>query len=279
MSQVVRSERMQLRIDSKLIEVAHLTLPGADDTILLLHEALGSIDYWKDFPERLAVATGSNVLVYSRAGHGHSEGPLEVRTTHSYLHHVNAVIPQLLDRFAIPDPVVYGHSEGACIALLFAAESRSVKAVIAESPFLVAHSAAAYLTAQMDKAYAGSKLQQRLAQYHREPDAVFRSWIDWTQTLTDGEFALRPALPKISCPLLVVQGADDPFGADIHLRVIRSALPHAQHNTLPATGHMPHREQTALVLDHVSQFLAGVRNQPDHGVPLSSASPEERKIV
>src|SRR5208282_3153701 len=134
MSAQVQSQFQRLALDGKQIEVALYAAEDARVTILLLHEALGSVAYWRDFPEKLAVSVGANVLLYSRPGHGNSEGPLEERNPDYYLRQTGIVIPELLDHFGVDSAIVYGHSEGAGIAMLFAAQSDRAQTLILESP-------------------------------------------------------------------------------------------------------------------------------------------------
>jgi pimeloyl-ACP methyl ester carboxylesterase len=108
----------------------------------------------------------------------------------------------------------------------------------------------------MASAYRGSHLQQRLAQYHRDPDAVFSSWVSGVGEFSDGESPFGDFIARISCPVLVLQGAHDEFGTKRHLDAILAVLPHAQHETFADTGHLPHRQKTDAVLERVSRFLA-----------------------
>ncbi len=255
-TETLHTQHLHLPLDGKSAEVAFHSVPSAHGTILLLHEALGSVSYWKQFPHKLAQATGYNVIAYSRAGHGNSEGPLAQRTDEYYLRQVHSVIPTLLDHFAVTDPVLYGHSEGAGISLLYAASSSRIRALILESPFVVSTAAAGELIEKMAAAYPGSKLQERLAHYHQHPDEVFSSWTQWAATLNDEVFPLRDFLPKIQCPVLVLQGANDEFGTSLQLAALQAAIPNLQHETYPGTGHLPHKEQTDRVLARVSQFLS-----------------------
>jgi pimeloyl-ACP methyl ester carboxylesterase len=256
LNETLRTQHLHLSLDGKRTEVAYHSVPAAHGTILLLHEALGSVSYWKQFPHKLAQATHYNVIAYSRAGHGNSEGPLAKRTDEYYLHQVNAVIPELLDHFSVTDPVLYGHSEGSGIAMLYAASSTRIRALILESPFVISTAAAGELIARMVAAYPGSKLQERLAHYHQHPDDVFTSWTAWAATLGGEVFPLRDFLPRITCPVLVLQGANDEFGTSLQLAALQAALPNLQHETYPDTGHLPHKEQTDRVLKRVSQFLS-----------------------
>jgi pimeloyl-ACP methyl ester carboxylesterase len=255
-SEALHTQHLRLPLDGKSIEVTHHSLPSANGTILLLHEALGSVSYWKTFPQQLAHATNYNVIAYSRAGHGNSEGPLAKRTDEYFLHQVNHVIPTLLDHFSVAAPVLYGHSEGAGIAMLFAATSKHIKALILESPFVVSSADAAKLIEKMAAAYPGSKLQERLAHYHQHPDEVFASWTTWATSLGNEVFPLREFLPRITCPVLVLQGANDEFGTTVQLAALQASIPNLQHESFSDTGHLPHREQTDRVLQRVSQFLS-----------------------
>jgi pimeloyl-ACP methyl ester carboxylesterase len=263
-TETLHTQHLHLSLDGKMAEVSYHSLPTANGTILLLHEALGSVSYWKQFPHKLAHATGYNVIAYSRAGHGNSEGPLAKRTDAYYLRQVNTVIPTLLDHFSVADPVLYGHSEGAGISLLYAASSDRIRALILESPFVVSTNAAADLINQMAAAYPGSKLQERLAHYHQHPDEVFASWAQWAASLGDEVFPLRDFLPRVTCPVLALQGARDEFGTSLQLAALQAAIPNLQHETYPDTGHLPHKEQPDLVLQRVSQFLSNLPSPNQH---------------
>jgi pimeloyl-ACP methyl ester carboxylesterase len=255
------STDLQSRIEfvpllGRSVETALHQYPSAGDTILLLHEALGSVSYWKDFPEKLALATGTNVLLYSRAGQGNSEGPLAPRNRESYLREAHEVIPALLEYFQVDRPIVYGHSEGAGLAMLYAGDSQPAKMLILESPFVIALESSHRLIRNMAATYSGSHLQQRLALYHQDADAVFASWISGIDTLHENESPFEDFLPRISCPVLVLQGENDEFGTARHLNALLGALPHVEHETFADTGHLPHRQQTDAVLDRVSRFIA-----------------------
>jgi pimeloyl-ACP methyl ester carboxylesterase len=266
----LHTQHLHLSLDGKSTEVAYHSVPSAQGTILLLHEALGSVSYWKQFPHKLAQASKYNVIAYSRAGHGNSEGPLAKRTDDYYLHQVNIVIPTLLDHFSVADPVVYGHSEGAGIAMLYAASSSRIRALILESPFVISTSAAGDLIHKMSAAYPGSKLQERLAHYHQHPDEVFASWTQWAATLGEEVFPLREFLPRINCPVLVLQGDSDEFGTTLQLAALQASIPNLEHESYPDTGHLPHKEQTDRVLHRVSQFLSPTHLHQQH--PLTGGA-------
>jgi pimeloyl-ACP methyl ester carboxylesterase len=263
MSAQVQSQFRRLALDGKQIEVALHTAEDARGTILLLHEALGSVAYWRDFPEKLAAAAGANVLLYSRPGHGNSEGPLEERNPDYYLRQTRIVIPELLDRFGVDAAIVYGHSEGAAIAMLFAAQSNRAQSLILESPFVVAEASSAEHIARMALAYRGSKLQERLALYHRDADEVFYAWAGWATGLTPGIPLPHALLKQINCPVLVLQGENDVFGSTVHREALRAALPAVEFELFANTGHLPHREQTELVLNRIARFLTAP-GPPEH---------------
>lgn len=254
------SQSTHLPLNGKAIEVAMHTMPSAADTILLLHEALGSVSYWRDFPQKLAQAADCNVLLYSRPGHGNSEGPLEKRNQEHYLCQVETVIPQLLKHYSIDAPVLYGHSEGAGIAILYAALSGCAKALILESPFVIPEKSASQYIEKMAAEYQGSKLQEKLARYHQQPDTVFHAWARWAIQVDEDNFSLHKLLEKISCPVLVLQGAKDSFGTTVHLEALQDAIPNLQHEIFADTGHLPHREQTERLLNRVAQFINGLHH-------------------
>ena len=248
-----------IAICRKQVEIRHVAVENATETILLLHEALGSVSYWRDYPEKLAGATGCNVLCYSRPGHGSSEGPLETRDDAHYLRQVRAVIPEILSHFRIERPVLYGHSEGAAIAMLYGAHAERVRALVLESPFLVPDQSNFEYILRLRAGYAGSRMQERLALYHTEADTVFYSWAQWASSLTDNNLLPHSMLSRINCPVLALQGANDEFGTIAHVQALHASIPQLDYELFPDTGHLPHRERTDLVLARVAEFL----NQPD----------------
>jgi pimeloyl-ACP methyl ester carboxylesterase len=221
----LHSDTKEILIDHKNIETRICRVPHSRHTILLLHEALGSVSYWRDFPEKLSAATESDVLCYSRPGHGHSDGPLEERNKKHYLHQTRVVLPALMEAFGFDHPVLYGHSEGAGIAMLYAAFSRKVKALILESPYVVPDPSSIQYIERLGAEYEGSKMQERLALYHRDADAVFHSWIHWAAAIPDGNYFPVDLLAAIECPVLVLQGANDDFGTTAHLQALNSSIP------------------------------------------------------
>ena len=244
-----------LLLNGKTLEVLYYQQPDASGTIMLLHEALGSVSYWKDFPETLAAATGQNIVAYSRAGHGNSQGPVEPRSLEYYRRQVDVVVPAVLEHFRIKDPVLYGHSEGAGISMLYAASKRPVRGIIAECPIVAPEESTGRTIRQLAAGYAESDMSARLGRYHANPDEVFHAWIRSNMASFSREFPFVQYLQAIECPLLVLQGSLDEFGGILQYETIHRVLPHAQHAVF-AAGHLLHREQPDAVASRVAAFLA-----------------------
>jgi pimeloyl-ACP methyl ester carboxylesterase len=252
-----------LLVNQQRLEVLLWQIPGAGDTIVLIHEALGSATYWKNFPQKLGRSTGMSVLAYSRAGHGRSEGPLEPRTKQYYAHQVETVLPALMREFEIAHPILYGHSEGAAIALLYAGEEKSVKAVIAESPIVIGEPSALATVEAMNASDSRHELIEKLRRYHQNPEGVFSSWVEGVRRHLAHEFPTPSYLPRVTCPVLAIQGAEDPFGGAAQARALESAIARLELVVLPGTGHLPHREQPEAVIASTVRFLRGIETPPD----------------
>ena len=259
----------ELPVDGRKLELLLCRHPSPLGTILLIHEALGSVSYWKDFPQTLADETGYSIAAYSRAGHGNSEGPVEPRSLDYYRGQVETVLPAILEHFAITYPVLYGHSEGAGIALLYAATQRPVKAIIAEAPIVVPEASTAATIQQLEAGYAASDMSRRLARYHAKPDEVFYSWIQSNRASFSKEFPFEQYLKSIQCPLLVLQGDHDEFGGILQYQTIHRYMPHAQHAVFEA-GHLLHREVADLVAARVARFL---QTLPANNAAMQSSTP------
>ena len=211
---------------------------------------------WGDFPDKLAAATGCRLLVWSRAGYGASE-PYELPRTPRYLHHeAEEALPALLAAFGIERPVLIGHSDGGSIALLFAAafpEALLGVAVLAPHEFVEEVTLAGVRTA--GETWATTTWPQRLARHHADASRVFRDWHDIWLDPEFRDWNIKGCLPLIRCPVLALQGEDDPYGTSQQVAVIGERVPGARVQLLPDCGHTPHRDQEAAVLAALVAFI------------------------
>ena len=228
-------------------------------TLVLLHEGLGSVSTWRDFPDRLARATGLAVFLYSRQGYGGSD-PIELPRPLDYLEREARLLPAVLAAAGIGRAVLVGHSDGANIALHHAASGNGdTLAVVAMAPHsLVEPVTLAGIRLARD-AFQSGGLRERLARHHgANVDAAFRGWCD---TWLDPRFAnldLRPILASIRAPLLLIQGEDDEYGSPAQVEIIAAGSPAARTLLLPACGHAPHRDQPQAVLAAIGELVAGI---------------------
>jgi pimeloyl-ACP methyl ester carboxylesterase len=250
-------------IAGQQLETRHIVLSRSGGTIVLLHEALGSVSHWRDFPARLAVRCEMNVLLYSRLGHGQSEGPPVSRSRRYFEQQSLEVLPALLAEFAIEQPVLLGHSEGAAIALIYAANHpEKTRALVLESPILRTEPASATGMAMAERAWRETDFRERLARHHRDPDAVFAAWLSIRESDSLLSLPLEAHLPQINCPLLVLQGERDEYATSLQTDALRPLAPHMRLIRFSDIGHTPHREQPEVVLDEIKAFLDQLPQRP-----------------
>jgi pimeloyl-ACP methyl ester carboxylesterase len=224
--------------------------------IVMLHEGLGSLSMWRDFPARLAAATGRRVLAYSRRGYGNS-APLAEKWTPGYLHHeAVGALPELLDRLGIEAPVLFGHSDGGSIALIHAAlVPRRVSAIVALAPHVkVEGLSVASIRAARD-AYRTGDLRRRLARHHADVDATFWAWNDIWLDPAFRDWNIEALLPRVTCPVLAIQGEQDEYGTMEQVDSIARGAARVQVLKLAGCRHSPHRDQRDAVLRGVTRFL------------------------
>jgi pimeloyl-ACP methyl ester carboxylesterase len=249
-------------IDGKALEVTRFEpagASGAGDPIVMLHEGLGCVALWKDFPQRLADRTRHAVVAYSRYGYGGSDPFAEPRDV-DYMHdEARVVLPELLSALGIERPILFGHSDGASIALLFAGFYPGLpRALILEAPhvFVEEHSIAGIT--QAARAYREGDLRARLARYHRDVDKTFWGWNDIWLDPRFRSWNIEANAAQVACPALLVQGRDDEYGTEAQLRSIAAAVPAASVHVLERCAHAPHRDQPGRTLDASADFLAGL---------------------
>jgi pimeloyl-ACP methyl ester carboxylesterase len=227
--------------------------------IVLLHEGLGSVSLWRDFPAALADATHRHVMAYSRFGHGNSDPPLASHTT-AFMHEEARLLPAILDAAGIDRAVLLGHSDGGSIALIAAAEfPRRVEALLLEAPHVFVEDVSVTSIARTTEAYRHGTLRSRLSRHHRHVDAAFYGWSDVWLKPEFRHWNLESYLPEITCPVLLIQGENDEYGTLRQIDAIeRQVRGPAQRLVLPACGHSPHRDQRQQVLTALTTFVQTV---------------------
>ena len=202
-------------------EIELLDIPGdpAKSALVLLHEGLGSVGLWRGFPDRLAAATNRRTVAFSRYGHGQSDAPPRPRTPAFMHEEALEVLPELLAQLDIDDPVLVGHSDGASIALIYAA-NHPVAAVIAIAPHVFVEEMCLIEIRQTKEAYETTELRDRMARHHRDPDAAFYGWNDVWLHPEFPEWNIEDELRAIRAPLLLIQGTKDQYGTMAQLDAI-----------------------------------------------------------
>ena len=244
------------RLDAMLIPATRPGLP----VIVMLHEGLGSIALWRDFPARVAARTGAAVLVYSRWGHGNSEaltGPRHVRYMHD---EATKALPDVLAAFGLTRPLIVGHSDGASIALLHAGEGGgAVAGLVLLAPHVFVEDMTVESIARIGRDFETGDMAQRMGRYHADPVGVFRGWNDIWLHPDFRSWNIEAALPRISAPVLLIQGADDEYGTLGQLDAIEKAVAGpVSRLVLSACGHSPQRDRPEETLSAIAQFVADI---------------------
>lgn len=244
-------------IEARRLETLFYPPAQSQSTIVMLHEGLGSLAMWKDFPHQLALATGCGVLLYSRYGHGKSERLAEKRSVDFMHHEAKVVLPELLRHFAIEHPILLGHSDGASIALIYAGTwPARVRALILEAPHVFVEDLSIRSIAAIRTLYESTGLPQKLARYHDHVNETFRGWNDIWLDPNFRNWNIEEYLAPITCPVLVIQGENDEYGTLAQVQAIQRRIPATQTKILSNCGHSPHRDQPAATVAAITKFIS-----------------------
>ena len=227
--------------------------------LVFLHEGLGSVSMWRDFPERCARASGCDALVYSRYGYGQSDSICEPR--HVEYMHEEALesLPELLAKLDIETPILFGHSDGASIALIHAGVY-PVAGVVVLAPHVFVEEIALEGIRSIRHNYEAGDLRSRLARYHADPDSAFWGWHDAWLRPDFRSWNIEKYVAAINAPILAIQGIEDEYGTMEQLH----RIPCAAHLKLENCRHSPHRDQPDAVIAATSRFVRKIEYAERH---------------
>lgn len=251
---------MRLRVGGQQLEYAwHGPHPEEAPTVVFLHEGLGCVSAWRDFPARVAEAAGCGALVYSRAGYGGSD-PAPLPRPLTFMHDEALVtLPQVLDAAGVREAILYGHSDGGSIALIHAGGvgGASVRGLVLEAPHVFVEDLSVESIARAAEDFERGGLRRALERHHgANVECAF--W-GWNRVWLDPDFRswnIEDYLPSVRVPVLLIQGEADEYGTLRQVEAIRRGCPApVQTLILPDCGHSPHRERPQRTLEAVAPFI------------------------
>jgi pimeloyl-ACP methyl ester carboxylesterase len=228
-------------------------------TLVFLHEGLGSVSLWRDFPDRVAQATGCGAVMYSRFGYGRSDVLKGARGV-DYMHReARDALPELIDKLGIIDPLLVGHSDGASIAIIYAGTHPGMRGLLLEAPHVFVEEISVKSIAEAKVAFETTDMPKKLARHHADAAQTFYGWNDIWLHPDFRAWNIEEYLPQIACPTLVIQGREDEYGTMRQPEAIaRQAKGRVELVTLDGCGHSPHRDQPEAALEAMARFIRGV---------------------
>jgi pimeloyl-ACP methyl ester carboxylesterase len=241
--------------------------PSTGPQLVFLHEGLGSVSAWRAFPFEVAERAGLGCAVYSRWGYGLSD-PVSLPRPVRYMHDEAETLVEVLRALHIDDAILFGHSDGASIALLYAGAEPSIRlrGLALEAPHVFVEDVSVESIAAIGAAYETGDLRDKLARHHQDVDGAFRGWNRVWLDPAFRDWNIESALSRIDVPMLLVQGEDDEYGTLAQLDAIeRGAAGSVERVLLPSCGHAPHRDQPEMTRDAMVGFVDRLVTSNDGG--------------
>lgn len=258
-----------IEVDDRSVHVLRLNRDGTGSPLVFLHEGLGSVDLWRDFPGQVTARTNHPGVVYSRYGNGWSTPLAEVRRP-GYMHdEALDTLPRILNLLTDEPPILIGHSDGASIALIYAGAGNPIRALVLIAPHVFVEPETIASITSIRERFTGSGMAEKMSKYHREPAKTFQGWADIWLDPAFRDWNIEEYLDGIACPTLLIQGDADEYGTMRQLEAIDSRIEiPASRLVVAGAGHSPHLTHPGEVGDAVARFIVDL----DHRAAGSSGS-------
>ncbi|WP_235016367.1 alpha/beta fold hydrolase [Aquimarina sp. AU474] len=251
MDLIINSHRLRFSTNPKELSIHK-------PTIVFLHDSLGCIELWRDFPKKIEIATGCNVISYDRQGYGKSSEFSIQKRDNDYLKDEAKILGNIIDTLALKQIILFGHSDGGSIALLAAALFPSkILGVITEGAHVFVEKETLFGIKEAVISYQDTNLKEKLSKYHGDKtDSVFKMWTETWLSKDYLSWNIEQYLYKIQCPSLIIQGANDEYGTfdQVH-SIVNNTSGTSEALIIPDIGHTPHKENAEIVIANVTQFI------------------------
>jgi pimeloyl-ACP methyl ester carboxylesterase len=238
------------------LEYRRIAAAGSGPTLVFLHEGLGSISQWGNFPARIVDATGMPAMIFARYGHGQSEVLRQPQGVDFMHREALEVLPELLRLLGIERPILIGHSDGASIALIHAGSGHPLQGLVAMAPHVFVEDISVEGIVAAKRVFESTDLPQKLARHHRDPVKTFYGWNDAWLAPEFRSWNIECFLPAIRCPLLAIQGYGDEYGSMAQVDAIaRQAGGPVEVLKLEDCGHSPQKDQPEVVAGAIVEFV------------------------
>jgi pimeloyl-ACP methyl ester carboxylesterase len=245
-----------VNVRGRSLEYRRIAAAVDSPTLVFLHEGLGSINQWRDFPARIVAGTGLSAIVYARYGHGQSD-VLQQPHGVDFMHRdALESLPEFLRQLGIERPILIGHSDGASIALIYAGAGHPLQGLVAMAPHVFVEDISIQGIVAAKRAFETTDLPQKLARYHRDPLKTFYGWNDVWLAPEFRSWNIEGSLPAIKCPLLAIQGYGDEYGSMAQVDAIaRQVSGPVEMLKLEHCGHSPQQDQPEIVARAIVEFV------------------------
>ena len=252
---VTQSDTTVVPVAGRPLETLDLAGSSAQPPLVLLHEGLGSVGLWRGLPHELNRVTGRRTIAFSRFGHGRSAPPPRPRTPAFFHEEALDVLPELLERLEVREPVLVGHSDGASISLIYAAHY-PVTALVLLAPHVFVEDVTVDEIREARERFRSGTLRERMTRHHEDPDAAFWGWCDVWLDPSFRAWNLEAEAAGVHVPALLIQGADDPYGSLEQIDRIEARVQGPAERLVLTGGHSPHLEHETEVADAIATFLS-----------------------
>lgn len=271
-------ERQRLKVgDAHLESICYGPAPGIAPTIVLLHEGLGCVTMWRDFPERLAEATGWGVFAFSRQGYGGSDSSALPRPADYLEQEARDVVADLLNAIGYRNGILLGHSDGASIAGLYLGshQDHRIRGLVMMAPHFFTEESNLVTIRQVRQQYETTDLRERLARHHGENvDCAFYGWADTWLNPDFANWNATDVIGYVRVPILYIQGEDDPYGSKAQAdAVVDESYAPVELHILSDCQHAPHLEHPQKTMAIISDFIARLERIEGQGIEGQGVDP------